>query len=66
MTRTLGVTAAVLFAVLISTQFARVFPPPVAGFTPSVATSAPAEATAPDAATKAMEDLAAWPMAAGR
>jgi hypothetical protein len=66
MTRTFGVTAAVLFAVLVSTQFARVFPPAMAGFTPSVATSAPAEATAPDAATKALEDLAAWPMASGR
>jgi hypothetical protein len=69
MTRTLGVTAAIVFAALLFVQFASVVVQPravVSSSADTTATIAPAEATAPDIASQAINDLAAWPMAAGR
>jgi hypothetical protein len=70
MTRTLGVTAAIVFAALLFVQFASVvLQQPLAVVSSSAdttATSSPAEAPAPDTASQAINDLAAWPMAAGR
>ena len=66
MTRTLSVTAGILFAALLYVQFSRVVLQPAAVASPSSVTSAPAGAPAADAASQAIEDLAAWPMAAGR
>ena len=66
MARTLSITALIVFAALLYVQFARVVLQPVAGFTPGAATNVPTEPPAADAAAKAIEDLAAWPLAAGR
>jgi len=66
MARTLGITAAIVFAALLYVQFARVVLQPVTGFPPSAAVIVPTEPPAADAAATAIEDLAAWPMAAGR
>ncbi|MBA3623298.1 MAG: hypothetical protein H0W48_02305 [Methylibium sp.] len=66
MTRTLSVTVGIVFAALLNVQFARVVLQPAAAVSPSIATTAHAEVPAADAASQAMEDLAAWPMAAGR
>jgi hypothetical protein len=66
MTRTLSVTAAIVFAALLSVQFARVVLQPTTRFPPSVVTTAPAGAPAADGTANAIEDLAAWPIAAGR
>lgn len=66
MTRTLSVTAAIVFAALLCVQFARVVLQPQAVASPTIATVAPAEAPAPDIASQAIDDLAAWPIAALR
>ena len=68
MTRTLSVTAVavVVFAAVLYVQSARVVPQPIAGFPPSLAQTAPAETAADEAASRAIEDLAAWPGASGR
>ena len=66
MTRTLSVTAAIVCAALLYVQFARIALQPVPGFSPMVASTAPAEALPADRTATAIEDLAAWPMAASR
>jgi hypothetical protein len=67
MTRTLSVTAAIIFAALLYVQFARVVQPPKAVPPPSIVTITPAEAPpSPDTVSSAINDLAAWPMAAVR
>ena len=66
MTRTLSVTAGIVFAALLYVQFARVVLQPATVVSPSIDRTVPADAPAADAASRAMEDLAAWPMAAGR
>ena len=66
MTRTLSVTAAIVFAALLYVQFSRVVLQPGLVASPRPVATAPAGAPAADAASQAIEDLAAWPMAAGR
>jgi hypothetical protein len=66
MTRTLSVTAAIVLAALLSVQFARGVLQPMAESHASVVTTAPAAAPAADGTANAIEDLAAWPMAAVR
>ena len=68
MTRTLGVAGGlVLAAVLyVSVQFIGVSPKAVAVFPAGASTNVPAAATTPDAALDPIENLAAWPVAAGR
>lgn len=65
MTRTLSLIAAIVLTSLLSVQMARVALQPMAGVSTNVATTA-AEPPAVDGTAKAIEDLAAWPMAAGR
>lgn len=66
MTRTLSVTAGIVFAALLYVQFARVVLQPIAGFPPSVAITVSTEPPAAGAAAKAIEDLASGLADGGR
>lgn len=66
MIRTLSFSAAIVVAALLSVQLARLALQPAVGYAPSVSTTVPAEPLLADTTSKAIEDLAAWPMAAGR
>ena len=66
MIRTFSLAAAIVFAALLSVQFARQALQPAVVYAPSVAPIVPAEPVQADTTSWAIEDLAAWPMAAGR
>jgi hypothetical protein len=67
MTRTLSVVATIVLAALAFVQLSRVAVRPVAGVSStSVATAVAGDPPAVDATAEAIEDLAAWPVAAGR
>lgn len=67
MSRTLSITAAIVLAALLSVQVARLVVPEAADVpSPGAAAAAAAEPAMIDRTANAIEDLAAWPIAAGR